>query len=203
MRLADGIALVPGKLGAAGSLFLRHVRWVPSLGFSAATILFLSEASSRRPLAQLVKPFAAERLNVRPAGYAHPIQFRRIGTDTAVLRQMFVAHEYRPVASLRNVRLIVDCGANIGASAYYLLHCYKDARLIALEPDAENCALCRRNLAPFSDRSVVIQAAVWSENRRLRLVPSSRQRGAWALSVEPWDDGDVEGLTVLEILRRA
>lgn len=203
MRLDAGIALAGAKFRALGSLFGGYLRQIPSLGILAATIVFFSEASTRRPLAQLLKPFVPERVRLHPAGYAHPIQFRRTGTDTAVLRQMFVTQEYRPVASLSNVRLIVDCGANIGLSAYYLLHRYASARVIAVEPDADNCVLCRRNLAPFADRSFVLRAAVWPENRRLRVVPESRNKGPWALAVEPWDDGDVEGLTIPEILRRA
>jgi FkbM family methyltransferase len=203
MRLDKGLALAGGKFLALGSLIRGYARQVPSLGLLAATVVFVSEASTRRPIAQVVKPFAPERVTLHPAGYAHPIQLRRAGTDTAVLRQMLVTQEYRPVASLRNVRLIVDCGANIGLSAYYLLHRYPGARVIAVEPDADNHALCRQNLAAFADRAIVIQAAVWRENRRLRIVPASRSRGSWAIAVEPWDGGNVEGLTIPEILRRA
>jgi FkbM family methyltransferase len=203
MHLRHDIAFARDKLSAATSLFRGYLRQVPRLGVIAATTVFVTEASTRKPLAQFVKPFASERLSLRPAGYRHPINFRRLGTDIAVLRQMLVTEEYRPVAALRNVRLIVDCGANIGISAYYLLHQYPNARLIAVEPDADNLALCRQNLSPFADRVHVIQAAVWPENRLLRVVPASRHLGAWALRVEPWDTGDLQGLTIPEILSRA
>ena len=203
MRLTQPLGVVAGKAAETWRLFSVFVRRVPSLGFIAAFTIFLCEASVRKPLALLVKPLAIERVKVRPAGYHHPVKFRREGTDGAVFSQILIRREYLPVASLKNVRLIVDCGANIGLSAYYLLHCHPRARLIAVEPDPENCALCRQNLAPFSDRAVVLQAAVWPENRRLRIVPSSRSGGAWSLEVEPWPAGDVEGLTIPEVLRRA
>ncbi len=202
MPLVD-ITFVRGKLSAAFSLLRNYIHRVPRLGLLAATILFFAEASTRHPLMPLVKPFAPERLKLTPRGYGHPISFRRAGTDVAVLRQVLLDDEYLPVAGLRDVRLIVDCGANIGLSAYYLLHHYPAARLIAVEPDPENCALCRHNLAPFSDRTTILQGAIWSENRRLRIVPSSRGLGSWALRVEGWDGGEVEGLTLVEILRRS
>lgn len=203
MRLTHPLSVVAGKTAETWRLFGVFVRRVPSLGFLAAATIFFCEASVRKPLAQLVKPLAVERVRVRPAGYHHAVKFRREGTDGAVFSQVLIRREYLPVASLKNIRLIVDCGANIGLSAYYLLHCYPQARLIAVEPDPENCALCRQNLAPFSNRVVVFQAAVWSENRLLRIVPNSRTGGAWSLAVEPWPTGDVEGLTIPEILRRA
>jgi FkbM family methyltransferase len=203
MQFGGILEVIAVKSSETWRLVRRFFRHVPSLGFLAAAAVFFCEASTRKPLAYLVKPLAVERVKVRPHGYAHPIRFRRVGTDVAVVRQMLVSREYQPVASLRDVRLIVDCGANIGLSAYYLLHCHPKARLIAIEPDAENCALCRQNLRPFADRAVVLQAAVWPENTRLRIVPASRQSGAWSLEVEPWTAGDVEGLTIPEILRRA
>jgi FkbM family methyltransferase len=197
------LALVSGKVSETFRLIRRFHRHIPSLGFSAAAVVFFCEASTRRPIAPLLAHFAAERVKVKPSHYQYPIRFRRVGSDLAVFSQMLVRREYAPVAKLRDVRLIVDCGANIGLSAYYLLHCYPQARLIAIEPDAENYALCRQNLAPFADRSMVMQAAVWRENGWLRIVPASRHGGAWALKVEPWHGGDVEGVTIPEILRRA
>ena len=171
----------------------------------AATVLFLAEASTRKPLSQLIRPLGISLLSFRPAGYTFPVTFRRTGTDRAVLRQMLLTQEYGPAAALSDVRLIVDCGANIRVSGYYFLHRYPAARLVAVEPDAQNCALCRRNLSPFGDRAIVLQAALWPECRPLRIVPASRALGAWRLRVEPADaeSADVEGLTIPEILRRA
>ena len=204
MPLQDsGVHFAIGKMAAASALFRGFLRQVPRLGFVAAARAFAAEASTRRPLSTLVRPFVGERLTLRPSGYRYQLLLRRAGTDLAVLRQMLVKEEYGPVSSLRRIRLIVDCGANIGLSSYYLLHRYPEARVIAVEPDEANCALCRRNLAAFGERAIVMQAAVWRENRRLRIAPASRSRGAWALRVEPDDEGPVEGLTLVEILRRA
>jgi FkbM family methyltransferase len=202
MQFGETLEVIAVKAAESLRMLRKFFRHVPSLGFLTAAAIFFCEASTRKPLAQLVKPLSIERVKVRPAGYEHPIRFRRVGSDVAVVRQMLVSQEYRPVASLRDVRLIIDCGANIGLSAYYLLHCHPKARLVAIEPDAENCALCRQNLQPFGDRAIVLQAAVWSENTRLRIIPASREGGAWSLEVEPWAAGNVEGLTIPEILHR-
>jgi FkbM family methyltransferase len=198
-----GVALIAGRLASFWQLLRSSARQIPSLGFVAAATLFFCEASTRKPIVHIVRPHAMERVRVKPIGYPHPVVVRRIGSDRNVLSQMFVRREYAPVSSLRDVKLIVDCGANIGLSAYYLLHCYPAARLIAVEPDDENCRLCRENLSPFQDRVTVLNAAVWSDRQRLRIIPESRRDGSWSLEVEPWSSGDVEGLALPDILSRA
>src|SRR4029078_3374442 len=67
--------------------------------------------------------------SVRLAGYASQLYFRPGTSDVAVIRQVFVREEYRSVVGLDNVRLIIDCGANIGCTSYYLLHCYPTAQV--------------------------------------------------------------------------
>lgn len=201
--VVQALSVLAQRVRNAGELYRRYLREVPALGLGAASKVFFAEASTRRPLSRLVRPFAPTLMTIRPAGYARPLTFRRLGSDTNVVRQMLVHEEYRPVASLPGIKLIVDCGANIGASAYYLLSRYPSARLVAVEPDPENCALCERNLARFGSRVTVIRGALWPEHRSLRIVPESRALGAWGLRVEPDPVGDVEGLTIPEILERS
>ena len=199
--LAFGLA----KTQAARDLFRGYLRLIPRLGLLAASMLFLAEASERKPISRLVKPIAPKLLTIKPTGYKYSLTVRRGDTDKAVVRQVLGFDEYGPVSGLSNIKLIVDCGANVGVTSYYLLHRYPDARLIALEPDVHNYTLCRRNLEAFGRRAVVVRGALWSECRPLRISPSSRGRGSWALSVEPAEshEGDVEGFTIPELLKHS
>lgn len=201
-RLPRALPVFVEKTRSAGMLCRRYVREVPALGVVASSKVFLAEASARRPLSNLVHGLAPDLLTITPAGYWRPLTLRRLGSDVDVVRQMLVREEYRPIGSLAGINLILDCGANIGAAAYYLLHRYPSARLIAVEPDPRNHALCERNLAAFGARVTVIRAAVWSECRPLRIVPESRAVGEWGLRVEPAADGDVDGVTIAELLDR-
>jgi len=198
-----GVALA--KAGIAWDLLRSHLRYAPRVGLSSAMMLFLAEASLRRPISTLMRPVVPEFLTITPTGYKHPLRMRTADTDPVVVRQVLAIEEYRPVSSLANVRLIVDCGANIGVTGYYFLHHYPQATLIAIEPDELNCNLCRRNLAPFGRRAIVLRGALWSERRPLRITPDSRALGSWAFRVEPAAPhlADVEGLTIPDILHRA
>jgi FkbM family methyltransferase len=54
---------------------------------------------------------------------------------------------YREIVASGPQPLIIDCGANIGASVTWLSARYPEAHIVALEPSAENFALLRRNCA--------------------------------------------------------
>jgi FkbM family methyltransferase len=193
------------KIRIAWDLLLSHIRYAPRVGLSSAMMLFLAEASLRRPISTIVRPVVPELLTITPPRYKRPLTMRTADTDPVVVRQVLALEEYRPVSSLAHVRLIVDCGANIGVTGYYFLHHYPQGTVIAIEPDKRNYEMCRRNLAPFGNRAIVLRGALWSERRPLRITSDSRRSGSWAFRVEAASihDADVDGLTIPDILQRA
>jgi FkbM family methyltransferase len=58
-----------------------------------------------------------------------------------------VENLYREIIASGRQPLIIDCGANIGASVTWLSARYPEAHIIAIEPSADNFALLRRNCA--------------------------------------------------------
>jgi FkbM family methyltransferase len=89
----------------------------------------------------------------------------RPGTvDYITLWDTFFYQYHLPLRPLANVRRVVDLGANIGLTALSFALRYPQADVLAVEMDANNATLCARNLAPFSPRCQVLQAAVWSNS---------------------------------------
>jgi FkbM family methyltransferase len=97
---------------------------------------------------------------VSPTG--RPFVYRRNTSDEAVIRQIFHDKDYdlgrlrrgsellafrrsRSAAGLRP--LIIDAGANIGASSVYFHQQFPDALIFAIEPDRGNFEFLRRNTA--------------------------------------------------------
>lgn len=122
------------------------------------------------------------------AGYSHPV-FIRGGksSDAIVLYQIFGVGEYQPATKLNSVRFILDAGANIGLASLYFLRHYPGARILAVEPDSGNFALCTRNLAPYRDRVIPHHGAIWSHCGSLSLVPFDTE---WGLAVRPTNPGE-------------
>jgi hypothetical protein len=74
-------------------------------------------------------------------------------------------------------------------------------------PTPGNASLCARNLAPFGDRAVVLEAALWSENTWLTFDAGTREVGAEAgVQIRPLrrgEAGTVHGVDVPTALAQA
>jgi FkbM family methyltransferase len=102
----------------------------------------------------------------------HGERFRlRAGTaDVWALPDTYLPPDHLPPPELdgEQIRLIWDLGANIGSSMAHMAVCYPHARIIGVELDADNAALCRENLAPWADRCELLHAAVWTRDGEVR-----------------------------------
>jgi FkbM family methyltransferase len=125
---------------------------------------------------------------------------RRGTTDLAVFEQVFLHESYGVLGDPPGVGLVLDCGANVGYSAAYMLSRWPNARIIAVEPDPDNFALLRRNLAPFGGRVTALQAGIWSHTCGLVMAESAyRGGGAWARQVRDAAPGEVAELRGVDI----
>lgn len=147
----------------------------PASVFLADRVLHGATKRASRRLRRLVLP-----------GYQHPLFIREGTSDEDVFRQVFGRREYSLLDDLKRVSLIVDCGANIGCTAFYYLHRFPNAHLIAVEPDPYNFRICRLNLRPLAHRVTLIQAGAWSEVVPLRIERGRYRDGRdWATQVRP------------------
>jgi FkbM family methyltransferase len=149
-------------------------------------------------------PFRGRICRLRLTASPQPFYVRLGSTDVLVLEEIFFAGEYDCVlaARLKDVRLIVDLGANAGFSLRFWSAAYPGATMIAVEPDSENADLCMRNSVAggYADRVKLIQACVGAQARQTNL---SRVHGAWmyAMTEEAVEEGGgTEVLTMPQIL---
>lgn len=129
----------------------------------------------------------------------------RLGTsDLDVFQAIFYAHEYdwdfsEPPA------VIVDAGAYIGLSAAWFAKSYPDARIIAIEPSAENFALLERNTNDLENVSLYA-AALWSSSGHVALGAAPLGHDSFRVDGPPIDgpsnDGSqiVEAISVIDVL---
>ncbi len=93
-------------------------------------------------------------------GVDRPFYFRHDGSDKAVMEQIFANRDYEmgyfPQAAFvgayyntlrarASAPLIIDAGANIGASTVWLSTHFPGSHVVAIEPEKDNCELIRRN----------------------------------------------------------
>lgn len=120
-----------------------------------------------------------------------PVWIRPDSSDLLVFDQIFVDREYRCLDAVADASVIIDCGANVGYSAAYFLSRFPKARLIAIEPESGNFAMLRRNTEPYSGRTELLHAGVWSRSAGLVVErPDARGGKEWAFTVREASAGE-------------
>lgn len=115
----------------------------------------------------------------------HPFYLRLGSTDWLVLEEIFQNDEYAFIqGSISSATRIVDLGANVGFSLRYWKTLFPQAKIIAMEPDPENCHLCEENIraAGMQGQVALLQAGVGDSRRQIQLVDSGE--GEWAYKTE-------------------
>jgi FkbM family methyltransferase len=94
---------------------------------------------------------------VRVRGFDDPFFVRQGSKDWSALHGVLCKGEYRFVLDRLpgRPRRIVDLGANIGLTTRLWLHSFPGAHVVAVEPDPETMAMCRRNVEAFSGEGSV------------------------------------------------
>lgn len=130
----------------------------------------------------------------------HPLWCRADSTDELVFDQIFIEREYSCLADLRDVDLIIDCGANVGYSSAYLLTRFPASRVIAVEPNPETFRALERNLQPYGGRVTAIRSGVWSHPADLTIESAPyRGGGAWATQVRECRPGEAAEMHAVDI----
>jgi FkbM family methyltransferase len=162
----------------------------------------------------VIDPAALEKHAIRRGDVEFDIWSRKdSAADSAVLHQIFVDQDYRfeqwaqgelvrrlydRVAASGRTPLIVDAGANIGASAAWFGTIFPRARIVAIEPEPGNLELLRMNCA--RENFDIVAGAVGAEDGTMHLVDPGG--GAWAFRVEREGDHPVPVYAIDTLLRR-
>jgi FkbM family methyltransferase len=109
-----------------------------------------------------------------------------------------VQYHYSELCKSGFIPIIIDAGANIGASAIWFAKKFPKSKIFAIEPDSASAACCRINVERFSNVEV-IEAAIGSSPG----FASLKNEGGWANAVQTERVNEKEGVricTVTEIL---
>jgi FkbM family methyltransferase len=130
----------------------------------------------------------------------HHVLFRYNSSDINVFSQIFVSDEYRTLAVSQDIKLIIDCGANVGYSSAYFLSRFPEAHIIAVEPDRSNYEILNQNLSAYGDRVTTICSAVWSRNVGLKVhIGKVGEKREWATKVRECIEGEEADLHAMDI----
>ncbi len=156
------------RLGGFPRQFREYLRWV---GWTGAIRLASCDLLQRPAW-----------ISVRIAD--EPITLRGHSSDFGVAITCLSGKEYRDIRCF-DPAVIVDLGANIGASALYFARRYPDALVIALEPEAANYTLLEANTRHRTNVQPV-RAAIWNTPGHKPL--NQRPTGSWGYTITQTHD---------------
>jgi len=109
-----------------------------------------------------------------------PMYLRAGTTDWITCEVTFLHDEYGFVPRLADdVKSILDLGANIGDSTRYFAQAFPDAKIVAVEPDEGNFAVCQKNvsLLPAKQRIGCFQCFIGATRGSAEI---DRSEGEWS-----------------------
>ena len=133
-------------------------------------------------------------ITLRVPGVAHPLTLRAGTSDLYMFEEVFLQGEYALEQAL-DPKLILDVGANVGFASVWFANKYPQAKIVAVEPDASNLEVLRRNVAPYPNVRVV-EGAVWWESTTVSLDDQGDKSG---IQVRAGSGGGVKAMTIPEI----
>lgn len=149
------------------------------------------------------------RLNIRNFG---PISFRAGSSDASTLRSVFrdlcydvtpfphapdIMAQYEAVLAAGQIPVIIDAGANIGATSIWFASRFPRARIITIEPEPRNAEFCRRNVARFPIIQVV-EAAIGASPGRISIANVVNQD--WAFVTSRDEAGTIQVVTIPDLV---
>lgn len=152
-------------------------------------------SAGRLYLTRMRKREAATR--IRLSGITSDFWMRPKSSDLDVILQVFLARDYdlnecapykrhidqlcEQIRSEGNVPLIIDAGANIGASTVWFAANFPECQIYAIEPERQNFAVLCKNTASYSN-VVLFRAALWDKPDHLSLTDG--EATGWGCRVE-------------------
>lgn len=98
----------------------------------------------------------------------HPVCIRSIYSDIAIFEQIFIDREY-DIEVAFSPKNIIDLGANVGYASLFFNAKFPQAKIIAVEPEANNFKQAQKSVASYKNIQL-FNGAIWHNNENLFLV---------------------------------
>jgi FkbM family methyltransferase len=144
-----------------------------------------------------------KQLKIKVNGHDHVISFRTDTSDIRVIKQIFeeqqyninrlhraadIRDEYERIQAQGKVPVILDLGANIGASSLYFHWIWPEAKVIAVEPAKDNFDLLLENTKAYKNM-LPIHAAAASTDGFSSIINDGAEKWAYRTEINAAPDG--------------
>lgn len=139
-------------------------------------------------------------IEVKMPGLKEKIFLRNNSSDIAIFTDVFINKEHE--AEIKGmINCVIDCGANIGLASLYFLKKFPAAKIIAVEPEAGNFLMLKKNLENYPN-AIAVNMGVWNKETNLRIV--NMEQGNHSFKVEETNDTNnvVRAISIGELIQK-
>jgi FkbM family methyltransferase len=133
--------------------------------------------------------------------FRHSIYLRPGTSDFPVFESVMVQHGYEIDYGL-SPKVIFDCGANIGLTTVFYANRFPEAKIISIEPEADNFALLKKNTEHYPNVHIY-QNGLWNKATSLKV--EDKGFGEWgfmASEVPEGTHGAVKTVTIPDLMHQ-
>jgi FkbM family methyltransferase len=191
MADVQDIPTTPSAKSPAGATGLRGtLRYFSRFGLRTGLQVSRVHGRSARPIP------------VRLPELAHSLWLRPGSSDAATFDEVFVAREYDLPLSDFSPRHILDLGANVGYASVLFATRWPQASLLAVEPEAQNVTMLKRNTGPYRQINT-LHAAVWARPAEVTVANPEDDANAFRMVESPGAGGaKVAAFTIPQLMER-
>ncbi|MFR9165132.1 MAG: FkbM family methyltransferase [Dysgonomonas sp.] len=146
--------------------------------------------------------FSTKKLiKVSLPNFSKPIYLRKGSSDLDVFYEILLYSKYgNKIDKDIDPKIIFDCGANIGLTAICFKRKYPKARIIAIEPEANNYELLLKNTEGYDD-IFCLNVGVWNKSTWLEV--NNVNATNWGFSfheTEEKTEGSIEAKSIKDMM---
>jgi len=108
-------------------------------------------------------------------------------------RRADLLEAYNAILMSNKIPLIIDAGANIGASVVWFSECFGESHIVAIEPDAENVKLLRKNT--YGRNVDIHEAALGSTDGQVSVIDPGNGEWGYQTQTDSFGDCKLESLS--------
>jgi FkbM family methyltransferase len=169
---------------------INYLPWMEKFGIVNG-LRIARKLFPKKPSAEIIS------LNIPSARF--PVYVRSKTSDVWNFMENFM-HLQFPLPENLSPRLIIDAGANAGFATVVFLNKYPEAKVIAVEPEATNVEMIKKNCSMY-DNFECIKSAIWKNNGYVKIMnPEAGKTEFRITETDANDAGSIKATTIEKIL---
>lgn len=139
-------------------------------------------------------------VSINSRKFNNDVEIRKSYSDLPIFYQVFAELQYDINYNLNFSPVnIIDCGANVGYASLYFAANFKEANIIAIEPQTDNFTQLKKNVKNYTNITPV-NAAIWHHNSSLSIKNENETSASFEVGENVNSESNLAGITIKKLM---